>query len=194
MNRIEAGRPLFSGRPAARRAFTLIELMVVIAIIALLAGLIVYLLPGVSEKKVRGRARAELNLYVAAIESYKTRKGFYPPDNPAPNASSSSSLYYELTGSDIVPGVTNVFGVTGILNSGPERENFLAGLKTASCKAQPANVDATNLVFAYKGPSGGDFNPWHYESSNPTHNADSFDLWIELNIGGKTVIIGNWND
>ncbi|MFM1769228.1 MAG: Type secretion system protein precursor [Verrucomicrobiota bacterium] len=180
-------------RPAARRGFTLIELLVVIAIIGILAGLITYLLPGVKEKQIRGRARAELNLISAAIKNYKVKKGFYPPDNPSANATASTSLFYELTGSDILPAVTNLFGVTGVANAGAEAENFLAGLKTSSYRTQPGNANATNLVFGYKGPSG-DFNPWNYDSSNPTHNPDSFDLWIDVVIGNKTVTIGNWND
>lgn len=177
----------------SRRAFTLIELLVVIGIIGILAGLITYLLPGVKEKQIRGRARAELGLLSAAIKNYKLKKGFYPPDNPAPNASASTSLFYELTGTEIEPGVTNLFGVTGVVNSGADRENFLSGLKPGAYKPQPANGNATNLIFAYKGPAG-DFNPWNYDSSNPTHNPDSFDLWIDVVIGGKTVTIGNWND
>src|ERR1043165_3017129 len=102
--------------PIRRSGFSLIELMVVIAIIALLAGLIAYLLPGISQKKVRGRARVELKNYVEAINRYKLKKGFFPPDNP--NATDRSSLYYELTATDVVPAVTNVLGVTGILNAG----------------------------------------------------------------------------
>jgi prepilin-type N-terminal cleavage/methylation domain-containing protein len=177
-----------------RRAFTLIELLVVIAIIGILAGLMTYLLPGVKEKQIRGRARAEMAMIAAAIKNYKVKKGFYPPDNPANSA--SSALYYELTGTDMVPGAAGLFGVTGVVNSGVERENFLSGLKPNASKTQPANPNATNLVFAYKGPGpqGADFNPWHYDASDPTHNPDSFDLWIDLLIGGKTVTIGNWND
>lgn len=186
--------PARPGQPrASRRGFTLVELLVVIAIVALLASLIVYLLPGVKEKQIRSRVRAELKNYVEAINRYKLRKGFYPPDNPAANGSNKSSLFYELTGTDIDPGATNLFGVTGILNSGPERENFLSGLRPGSFKAQPGYANATNLVFGYKGPSG-DFNPWHYDASNPTHNPDTFDLWIEVTFGGKTIVIGNWND
>jgi prepilin-type N-terminal cleavage/methylation domain-containing protein len=176
-----------------RRAFTLIELLVVIAIIGILAGLMTYLLPGVKEKQIRGRARAEMAMITAAIKNYKVKKGFYPPDNPVADASANTSLFYELTATEMVPGVTNVFGVTGVVNSGAERENFLSGLKPNAYRAQPANGNATNLVFGYRGPTG-DFNPWHYDSSNPTHNPDSFDLWIDLVIGGKTVTIGNWND
>lgn len=189
--------------PSPRRAFTLIELLIVIAIIGLLAGLMAYLMPGVKEKQIRGRARAELGLLSAAIKNYKLKKGFYPPDNPAPNGSASTSLFYELTGTPIAPeiasSVTNRFGVTGIINSGAEGQNFLAGLKPGAYRPQPGHTNALQLVFAFKGPQG-DFNPWHYDAynpsdaSNPAHNPDTFDLWIDIVLGGKTVTIGNWND
>jgi hypothetical protein len=36
-------------------------------------------------------------------------------------------------------------------------------------------------------------NPWRYNSSHPTHNTGSYDLWVDLVIGGKTYQVGNWN-
>ena len=38
------------------------------------------------------------------------------------------------------------------------------------------------------------FTPWCYNSSSPTNNPKSFDLWIDLIIGGKTNRICNWSD
>ena len=37
-----------------------------------------------------------------------------------------------------------------------------------------------------------DLNPWRYNSLNPTNNPGSYDLWIQLRIGGKTNLICNW--
>jgi len=36
-------------------------------------------------------------------------------------------------------------------------------------------------------------NPWRYNSSSPTYNPNSFDLWIEINLGGKTFLVCNWS-
>jgi prepilin-type N-terminal cleavage/methylation domain-containing protein len=37
------------------------------------------------------------------------------------------------------------------------------------------------------------FNPWFYDASNTNrHNKNSYDLWAEIIVGGKTNIIGNW--
>jgi prepilin-type N-terminal cleavage/methylation domain-containing protein len=98
--------------PAADRnrlAFTLIELLTVISIIAVLAGMVVGLAPVASAKMKEARVRGELAGLVTAIESYKAKFGVYPPDhtykatfpgvgevtvvNPIMN-----TLYYELTG------------------------------------------------------------------------------------------------
>ena len=38
-----------------------------------------------------------------------------------------------------------------------------------------------------------DLNPWRYNSSSPTINPGSYDLWIQLSIGGKTNLICNWS-
>lgn len=89
-----------------RLAFTLIELLTVISIIAVLAGLVVGLAPVASAKMKEARVRGELAGLVTAIESYKSRFGVYPPDHvlpPAGNATAPvdsvmNTLYYELTG------------------------------------------------------------------------------------------------
>jgi hypothetical protein len=38
-----------------------------------------------------------------------------------------------------------------------------------------------------------DVNPWRYNSSSPTNNPGSYDLWIQLAFGGKTNLICNWS-
>jgi prepilin-type N-terminal cleavage/methylation domain-containing protein len=35
-------------------------------------------------------------------------------------------------------------------------------------------------------------NPWRYNSSNPTNNPGSYDLWVDVLIAGKTNRISNW--
>ena len=41
----------------------------------------------------------------------------------------------------------------------------------------------------------GQINPWRYDASSTNrHNPDSYDLWAEISIGGKTKIIGNWKE
>jgi prepilin-type N-terminal cleavage/methylation domain-containing protein len=77
-------------------AFTLIELLVVIAIISLLAAMIFPITKALNRNKLRTRAKGELALLQTAIESYKSKIGVYPPDNPGNPV--TNQLYYELLG------------------------------------------------------------------------------------------------
>ncbi|MFM7817505.1 MAG: type II secretion system protein, partial [Verrucomicrobiota bacterium] len=60
-------------RGRSARAFSLIELLVVISIIAVLAGLVVGVAPVASKRMREARIRAELAALVTAIESYKAK-------------------------------------------------------------------------------------------------------------------------
>src|SRR3954466_15207284 len=83
-----------SQRPAT--AFTLIELIVVIAIIAILAALIIPITGALDKKKKIGVAQTQLKALELAIDGYKTKLGFYPPDNPRNVV--TNQLYFELLG------------------------------------------------------------------------------------------------
>jgi type II secretion system protein G len=63
--------------------FTLLELLVVITIIAILAGLILNTAGYMQKKAARSRAEAEIAALSAALESYKADMGDYPT-NAAP--------------------------------------------------------------------------------------------------------------
>jgi prepilin-type N-terminal cleavage/methylation domain-containing protein len=85
-----------------RPAFTLIELLIVIAIISIIAGMIFPSIRAVNRIKRVALARAEMNQVQSCIEAYKSRLGHYPPDNrsssrnePVPGL---NQLYYELAG------------------------------------------------------------------------------------------------
>jgi prepilin-type N-terminal cleavage/methylation domain-containing protein len=78
------------------RAFSLIEMLVVIAIIGLLAAMIIPLSAYLSGKARVNMAMAEMGNVETALASYKVKRGTYPPDNPANPA--VNMLFYELTG------------------------------------------------------------------------------------------------
>jgi len=75
-------------------AFTLIELMVVVAVIAILAGLTLATLGNVNRKGAESRARSEVAALAAAIDAYRLEFGAYP--------SNQTVLYGELTGQGTV--------------------------------------------------------------------------------------------
>jgi type II secretory pathway pseudopilin PulG len=68
-------------RPLQKSAFTMIELLVVISIIIILAGLILSTVGYVQKKGARSRAEAEIAAISAALESYKADIGIYPTDS-----------------------------------------------------------------------------------------------------------------
>jgi prepilin-type N-terminal cleavage/methylation domain-containing protein len=89
----EASRP---SRFVFRRAFSLIELLVVIAVIAILAALTIPVSGVVRRNNVIRRTTGEMEQLITAIEAYKAKTGFYPPDNPDDYA--RNQLYFELAG------------------------------------------------------------------------------------------------
>jgi type II secretory pathway pseudopilin PulG len=62
-------------------AFTLVELLVVITVIVILAGLILATTGYVQKKGARSRAETEIAAMSAALENYKADNGIYPRGN-----------------------------------------------------------------------------------------------------------------
>lgn len=80
-------------------AFTLIELMAVITIIVILAGLVVGGLGYVTEKQAKSKALVQIALISKALEAYKLDIGMYPPTTTAQKTgatTSAQSLYISL--------------------------------------------------------------------------------------------------
>ena len=73
------------GAPRGERryngAFTLIELIVVITIIVILAGLVLSTVGYARKKSARARAETEIAAMAAALESYKADNAIYPRDS-----------------------------------------------------------------------------------------------------------------
>jgi prepilin-type N-terminal cleavage/methylation domain-containing protein len=94
-------------RTLRRRGFTLIEMLVVIAVMSVLASMIFPITKAVNRTKLRSRARADMAQLETAIQSYKMKLGFYPPDNKNTN-SPINQLYYELLGTTAIGGSTKL--------------------------------------------------------------------------------------
>jgi prepilin-type N-terminal cleavage/methylation domain-containing protein len=167
-------------RLVSRLAFTLIELLTVISIIAVLAALTVPVLRGVKRQQYLRNTTAEMEQIETAIERYKADEGFYPPDNT--NRPTYNQLYYELTGTtntgtaaapvyqSLANGVTvnasdlpNTFYVGGFMNctrpgggeDAPVAKDFLSDLKPTQYGVVSNfnnTVPATILLVSVGGP------------------------------------------
>lgn len=205
---------------SARQGFTLVEMLVVISIIAVIAGMVVGLAGGAARKNKIARVQTDLNKLVMAIENFKNKYGSYPPDNSTFTMSGNvtnyhtgtNQLFYELTGTTYnakndsfrssmqgdeltAANIANVVGARGFRNASEDIKdtvNFLPNLALSQVKrTKIKNVDFSLLLVPVSLP-GGAANYWHYRSTNPTNNPTSFDLWAVVVMGKQTNIIKNW--
>jgi prepilin-type N-terminal cleavage/methylation domain-containing protein len=93
-------------RTPSHSAFTLIEMITVIAIIAILSGLVLSIAGSVQQKGYRAKADGDIKTMSAACEAYKTDNGGYPQDIPSTSASGSvtSDLDPKTSGNPTVAG------------------------------------------------------------------------------------------
>ena len=69
------------GATKMKRGFTLIELMIVMAVIAILIGIALPQFRGMQEEGLVAQAKAELMTLKTAVESYYIHTGAYPTDS-----------------------------------------------------------------------------------------------------------------
>jgi prepilin-type N-terminal cleavage/methylation domain-containing protein len=207
--------------PIARRAFTLVEMLVVIAVIATLAAMIFPAFSALKRKAAIQKAQTELKLVASAITDYKHQYKHYPPDNPT-NAA-VNGLYFELLGTVqkganfetkngdariLATAVPGQFGQGGFVNctkgngddNAQAAKKFLVELKPQQYGeiAPGIRLLACSVSWPEKLGVGAAgvmaLNPWRYASSNPTNNHGEFDLWVDIVVGDKTNRISNWSD
>jgi len=87
----------------SRRAFSLIELMVVMAIMMMLAGLLMVALPGLQARANRNKVEAFLAELESGLSQYHIDNGIYPPnessgDREATGREGAAILYKYLSG------------------------------------------------------------------------------------------------
>jgi general secretion pathway protein G len=163
----------------ARGAFTILELLVVITIIIVLAGLILATVGYVQKKGARSRAEAEIAAISAALESYRADNGIYPSTlntnsldarnsvNPSTYASASFDLYSALTGD------TNGDRVTNSSDANPNAKSYFTF--KPNMLAPPGG---TGTVIAICDPFGNSYGySTAYQADSTKGYNPTFDLW-----------------
>jgi type II secretory pathway pseudopilin PulG len=164
----------------AEGAVTIIELLVVIIIIFILAGLVLSISSYVQNKGTRARAETEIAAMSAALESYKADNGIYPrnsdTDNidarinlapapsPSPNAYTSASfyLYSQLSGLD--QNQQPVAGMKSYFTFRPQMLGHPTGNTTTVTYIRDPFGNSYGYSTANQGSSSAGYNP-------------TFDLW-----------------
>ena len=160
-------------------AFTIVELLIVMAIILVLAGLILGTSGYVQKKGARSRAEAEIAAMTAALESYKADNGAYPsnsatdsldPATPVTTYGLASRFLYGALSGDVD------------LNRSVENKSYFMFKPNMLEPAPPSTASVT----AIRDPFGNSYGYSTLKASNPaatSGNNPTFDLW---STGGTT--------
>ena len=178
---------------ATRHAFTILELLVVLTIIIVLAGLILATSGYVQNKGARSRTGVEIAAISAALENYKADHGMYPSNddtkaldpattNPSDYRSASSYLYSQVTGDDDANPITPAPIST---------RNYFGGALRPSMLAPNPPGPSTYLQDPFR-------NSYGYSTAKSEDSAGavgynpSFDLWSTANSANPVQWIKNW--
>lgn len=125
-------------RRAHQRAFTLIELLTVIAIIAILAAIIIPTVGGARHAATRAKTKAQFGQWAAAMELYRQEYGYYPSIT-ANGKLDTSKFVPELTGRSLAG--TSISGNTSFGNR--------KGLRFYTLATDDLDGDGTEMVDAF---------------------------------------------
>lgn len=168
----------------ARNSFTLVELLVVMAVIAILSAITLGASGAIQNKAARTRAGAEIAAMSTALESYKTDNGIYP---------SSTNLTYTTTKPTDAkyPAASSVL-FTNLSGKATFGAVTTSGVIYMTFKGSQVYTNATpNYVIDPFGYAYG------YSTATASMNVGFFDLWSTSGKTGNTaadtnVWVNNW--
>jgi prepilin-type N-terminal cleavage/methylation domain-containing protein len=155
------------------------------------------------------------NINPTPTNEYKTRLALNPLYYELTGAiftNQGGAARYKLVadGTEVtVNDLTQAFNVNGLRNSARLRNNIdykgFTVKKAQAAELSPTAVNNAQGIRVLAVPVPGPFtlegvnkmkvNPWFYDSSSTNrNNKNSFDLWAEIEVGGKVQIIGNWKN
>jgi prepilin-type N-terminal cleavage/methylation domain-containing protein len=170
--------------PAFTSGFTIIEILVVLAIILVLAGLVLATSSFVQNKGARSRAEVEIAAISAALENYKADNGIYPGSTldpaitgPSSYEDASTTLYESLAGD-------------------PDGDGQPDPAMTSYVQFKPNQLGSNNSKMFVKDPFGNSYGYSTLHATDPSKGFNpTFDLWSTAGSSsdsGKTGWIKNW--
>jgi prepilin-type N-terminal cleavage/methylation domain-containing protein len=115
---------------SSQTGFTLVELLVVISIVGLLAGLMSVAIPKAMEGGKKAKAKGELNAIVAAVKAYKQEYGRWPG-----SATATGDTTFQDTDSKSL--LSALSGTNNTLVENPKSVRLLEGSSTDGTMKDP---------------------------------------------------------
>lgn len=145
-----------------RRGFTLIELMVVIAIIIILAAIAIPNYLTMTKRAKNSRLASDMSTLATVLETFKTDWGAYPASTALGVSVTTSPVYMELVGTTHTTGlnIANATNAIGEKNSAsaPFQNYIKAGTMTSIIN--PFGLPATTPYVYYKTTGTGSSMTW----------------------------------
>jgi type II secretory pathway pseudopilin PulG len=169
-----------SCRGVRYNAFTLIELIVVVGIIIVLAGLVLSTVGYARKKGARARAETEIAAMSAACENYKADNAVYPRDNPTPGYTDALDARQNGDPTQNIYTNASLYLFTQLSGLNQNQTPITGARSYFSFKPQMLSVDTNGNVIAIKDPVGNSYGYSTIQAAtadttkgyNPT-----FDLW-----------------
>jgi type II secretory pathway pseudopilin PulG len=183
--------------PGATTAFTLIELLIVIATIIVLAGLVLSTVGYVQKKGARSRAETEIAAMSVACESYKADNGIYPRDNTTNQYTDTLDARQNFDATQTVYQNASLYLYDALFGatSGSRTPNAGARSYFTFKPNQLSPSDQNQPVVFIRDPFG---NSYGYSTANqadpitPKGYNPTFDLWSTANSTDPNQWIKNW--
>ena len=169
-----------------RRAFTLIELVLVVGIITVLGALVLSTVGYARKKGARARAETEMAAISAACENYKADNGVYPRDNPTPGHTDTLDAQQNGDPTQSIYEDASLYLFTQLSGLNPNRTPITGARNYFSFKPQMLSIDTNGNVTAIKDPFG---NSYGYSTANQVDSTKgynpTFDLWTTCTLTNR---------